>query len=268
MAKVNWGKVGFWGGLFGLFAYLASNDDKETVPAPATGLGGTDTEDGIEFTRIDNDRNGNPRYVVHFLNLLKDGEKDYEVALKRAKKIGGKKYHNKKYGGGIVFQSYNNRILAEKIKELVSGNLKGPTRTQYPNMDRERREFHKWATQKLQPGYKEEETDLADYLKNYKDKLIERVGWVFTGNYGGEIYHILLNRYIDITEQKKGKQIPKALRALAIETFYWYCFKEYPSLNAAKVRSIVKKTWSKSEMEDFNKAIVDDEIMPHINDID
>lgn len=66
----------------------------------------------IEFTRVNNDVNGNPRYVCHFLNLLKDGEGDsiqnrYQIALNRAKKIGGKKFHNKQYGGGIVFQSYN-----------------------------------------------------------------------------------------------------------------------------------------------------------------
>ena len=69
MAKVNWGKVGFWGGLFGLFAYLASNDDKETVPAPATGLGGTDTEDGIEFS-------GNlkgPTRTSKFNDIVRDG---------------------------------------------------------------------------------------------------------------------------------------------------------------------------------------------------
>lgn len=73
----------------------------------------------IRFTRIKNDVNGNPRYVVHFLYLNTEDElnasgKDwipttekYAIACKRAKTIGGKKYHTKKYGGGIVFQSYS-----------------------------------------------------------------------------------------------------------------------------------------------------------------
>lgn len=46
----------------------------------------------ITWTRVNNDANGNPRYVCHFFNLLKESEKDnydvdtsqkYEWALKR-----------------------------------------------------------------------------------------------------------------------------------------------------------------------------------------
>src|SRR5690606_13302432 len=92
----------------------------------------------IQFTRIKNDVNGNPRYVVHFLSIpmsekeleeinspkqrigkygepIKDNrssiERLYAHALKKARKIGGKKFHNKQYGGGIVFQSYNTTDL-------------------------------------------------------------------------------------------------------------------------------------------------------------
>jgi hypothetical protein len=36
----------------------------------------------------------------------------------RAKKIGGKKFHNKQFGGGIIFQCYNTRTLAEQIVSL------------------------------------------------------------------------------------------------------------------------------------------------------
>ena len=78
------------------------------------------------FTRISNDVNGNPRYVCHFLNIFsddysKDGLKlsisnKYDRALFLAKKIGGKKYHTKSYGGGIVFQSYN---IAETLKHII-----------------------------------------------------------------------------------------------------------------------------------------------------
>jgi len=79
----------------------------------------------IRFTRINNDINGNPRYVIHFLDLINSEEssflpfsKKYEYALKKAKKIGGKKYDNKQYGGGIVFQSYNTEDLEKRILSL------------------------------------------------------------------------------------------------------------------------------------------------------
>lgn len=39
----------------------------------------------------------------------------YKIALKKAKSLGGKKYNNKKYGGGIVFQSYNITNLSQMI---------------------------------------------------------------------------------------------------------------------------------------------------------
>lgn len=69
----------------------------------------------MELTRINNDVNGNPRYVVHFLQIATP----YERALKIAKKIGGKKFHNKQYGGGIVFQSYNTDELKKSIQEVA-----------------------------------------------------------------------------------------------------------------------------------------------------
>ena len=67
------------------------------------------------FKRVNNDVNGNPRYVFHFLYLADD----YSEALKIAKKFGGKKFHNKQYGGGIAIQSYN---LQDDIKLI--NNLK------------------------------------------------------------------------------------------------------------------------------------------------
>jgi hypothetical protein len=74
----------------------------------------------MELTKIKNDVNGNPRYVVHFLELIGTEKgsvlEKYQIALKKAKTIGGKKYNNKSYGGGIVFQSYNTKNLIEKIK--------------------------------------------------------------------------------------------------------------------------------------------------------
>ena len=66
------------------------------------------------FTRINNDTYGNPRYVVHFLRLADT----YERALFLGKKLGGRKFHNKQYGGGIAFQSYNINDLEKRINEL------------------------------------------------------------------------------------------------------------------------------------------------------
>ena len=74
------------------------------------------TTSQIDFTRVNNDVNGNPRYVCHFLNIADD----YATAVKLANKIGGRKYHNKSYGGGIVFQSYNIDRTAQQINELVN----------------------------------------------------------------------------------------------------------------------------------------------------
>lgn len=75
------------------------------------------TKSTIEFTRINNDVNGNPRHVVHFLQLLTKEELNsdllswygvkYDLAIMRGKTAGGRKYHNKSYGGGIVFQEYS-----------------------------------------------------------------------------------------------------------------------------------------------------------------
>jgi hypothetical protein len=85
----------------------------------------------IEFTRINRDVNGNPRYVCHFLSIpVTDQEmeankssgykieKRYRIAVKKANKIGGRKFHNKQFGGGIVFQSYNLDQLTHKILAL------------------------------------------------------------------------------------------------------------------------------------------------------
>ena len=72
----------------------------------------------INFKRIRNDVNGNPRYVFRFLRLADN----YEEALKIAKKIGGKKFHNKQFGGGIVIQSYNLEDDSKLIRELATNN--------------------------------------------------------------------------------------------------------------------------------------------------
>jgi hypothetical protein len=83
------------------------------------------TQKVISFTSVNNDVNGNPRYVCHFLNLLTadelySTEGTYERALWRAKKIGGHKFHNKQYGGGIVFSCRTIQMLSDQINEITS----------------------------------------------------------------------------------------------------------------------------------------------------
>jgi len=67
------------------------------------------------FARIKTDSNGNPRYVLHWINLANN----YKDALAIAKKAYGKKYDNKSYRGGIVFQTYNVNETAAALNKLV-----------------------------------------------------------------------------------------------------------------------------------------------------
>lgn len=81
----------------------------------------------IEFTRINSDVNGNPRYVCHFLSFLSEKDNNlsvtdkYDLAVKRSRQLGGKKYHNKQYGGGIVFKMYDGQKseMSRLIKEIA-----------------------------------------------------------------------------------------------------------------------------------------------------
>lgn len=72
-------------------------------------------EKEIEVFRIENDVNGNPRYVVHFLDLnIKLSDYDNINKL-----YGFKKYRAKWFGGGVVFQSYNIQDTLEYALETV-----------------------------------------------------------------------------------------------------------------------------------------------------
>jgi len=82
----------------------------------------------ITFTRINNDGNGNPRYVCHYLHLLSteykvntliDFRADYAIACKHANTIGGRKWNNKQYGGGIVFSTYSLDDLCKHIARVT-----------------------------------------------------------------------------------------------------------------------------------------------------
>ena len=80
----------------------------------------------IEFTRVNNDVYGNPRFVTHFYSFLNEDEQtlsNYSLAVKRANKLGGKKYRGSDFGGGIVFQCYSSERLAQRINDLL-GNIK------------------------------------------------------------------------------------------------------------------------------------------------
>lgn len=83
----------------------------------------------IQLKRVNRDINGNPRYVTHFTELLTLDEFDsftgldkisqaYNLAIKKSRKLGGKAYRGKDFGGGIVFQSYNTEDLTKRIQEL------------------------------------------------------------------------------------------------------------------------------------------------------
>ena len=81
----------------------------------------------IDWTTTTNNAFGHPRYVCHFLNLNSESEHNsnmsisdkYAYALARAKRIGGKKYHNKSYGGGIVFATFSLEELERRIEEAL-----------------------------------------------------------------------------------------------------------------------------------------------------
>tara|TARA_R110002020_G_C15950974_1_gene745619 strand:+ start:255 stop:584 length:330 start_codon:yes stop_codon:yes gene_type:complete len=89
--------------------------------------------------QVENDINGNDRHVIHFLDLVTQDEIDaceievkelrktypnnwfsttdllYQKALLKARKVGGKIYKAKWFGGGFVFQSFNIGLDIEEI---------------------------------------------------------------------------------------------------------------------------------------------------------
>lgn len=80
----------------------------------------------VDFTRINSDSNGNPRHVCHFLAFIGPNDRDipleqkYDLALKRARPLGGSKFHNKQYGGGIVFQEYGGSCLQTLSDKIIA----------------------------------------------------------------------------------------------------------------------------------------------------
>lgn len=82
----------------------------------------------FEWNRVRNDINGNPRWVCHFLDL--EPTKDYTRPLqdryadvvRAANALGGRKFHNKQYGGGVVFQAYECQLadIAQRVRARLS----------------------------------------------------------------------------------------------------------------------------------------------------
>jgi hypothetical protein len=114
------------GGLLAGATYLAFDKKALNKTKKAVGLSDKGSSKrrvkikGTDFKRVTSDVYGNPRYVIHYVNLKPDGEygTKYEdiLALNKKLSLGGRKYHNKQYGGGLVFQSYN---IEDTAKELT-----------------------------------------------------------------------------------------------------------------------------------------------------
>nr|DAI64404.1 MAG TPA: hypothetical protein [Caudoviricetes sp.] len=90
-----------------------------------------DSVEGVRVWQIDNDVNGNCRYVVHFLDLVKPNYDDSrpfymtqpEDFSRACQHIHGKRYRAKWFGGGIVFQApegYRARVKAALAKEVLA----------------------------------------------------------------------------------------------------------------------------------------------------
>lgn len=84
----------------------------------------------IDALDVGYDTNGNRRHVVHFLPIYNAianrtgmsysalSERPYAVALDAMRAIGGKKYHNRKYGGGISF-TLDRSQLQDDINQAI-----------------------------------------------------------------------------------------------------------------------------------------------------
>lgn len=66
----------------------------------------------VQAFKVDNDVNGNPRWVIHYLDLFNSYDNSERF------KYGLKKYTAKWFGGGYVISSYN---IEEEINDIVKG---------------------------------------------------------------------------------------------------------------------------------------------------
>lgn len=75
----------------------------------------------MSFQKIKRDINGNTRFVTSWCGY---GFKTYTEALTAARKIGGRRFDNKTFSGGIVFQAYDSELrgIAERLNQLSQGD--------------------------------------------------------------------------------------------------------------------------------------------------
>lgn len=88
----------------------------------------TITPPKLNWTAVNRDSNGNSRSVVHFLECCpeswkEDKENRYANVCKLMNQIGGRKFHNRQYGGGILFQTSVDG--AEYIEEFIAKKVMG-----------------------------------------------------------------------------------------------------------------------------------------------
>ena len=63
--------------------------------------------ESVEVWRVENDVNGNSRYVFHWLSFAREGEWYDDVVKRLQKRFGVRKYRAKWFGGGIVMSGGN-----------------------------------------------------------------------------------------------------------------------------------------------------------------
>ena len=91
----------------------------------------------LEVTILNSDVNGNPRFVMHYLAFVTEKQQeenrktgffvtnDYADALKNVKKhTYCRKFHNKQYSGGILFQLYNIQSEVQDVLDAIHGTTK------------------------------------------------------------------------------------------------------------------------------------------------
>jgi hypothetical protein len=114
-----------------LVGKTAQADASATNQKPKTAPMNT-LERQVHVTRIPADLCGNPRFVTHFLDWLAPSEIErgasdlsalYDRALKRARKVGGRKYHNRSFGGGVVVQAYCRFDVEDSIARALTAAL-------------------------------------------------------------------------------------------------------------------------------------------------
>ena len=73
------------------------------------------------FIKIKHDTNGNPRHVTSWLGY---GFATYAQAIQAANTLGGRKFHTKAFGGGLVFQAYDSELpgIAARLEQLAKLN--------------------------------------------------------------------------------------------------------------------------------------------------